>query len=79
MTPEPTMQPLPTAEPIQEESGIGAMPFIIGGLLIVVAAVVYGIYVYRRRTEEEEAEDEDEDEETEMREEQLTQQRLRRS
>ena len=79
VTPEPTAQPLPTAMPVQEEDGgMGILPFVIGGLLIVVAAAVYGVYVYRRRTEEEEDE-EDEDDETEMREAQLNMQRQRRA
>ncbi|MCI6374682.1 MAG: hypothetical protein MR821_05265, partial [Clostridiales bacterium] len=77
-TPEPTIAPLPTAEPLKEESGMGMTPFIIGGVLLVIAAAVYGIYLYRRKTEEDEDE-EDEDEETELREEQLSQQRLRRA
>lgn len=34
---EPTAQPMPTAEPVKEEGGLGILPFIIGGLLIVVA------------------------------------------
>ena len=79
VTPEPTAQPLPTAMPVQEEDGgMGILPFVIGGLLIVVAAAVYGVYVYRRRTEEEEDE-EDEDDEAEMREAQLNMQRQRRA
>jgi len=76
-TPAPTPVPLPTAMPVEEEDG-GLMiwPFVIGGLLIVVAAAVYGVYVYRRRTEEEEDE-EDEDEEDELRQAQLNMQRQR--
>ena len=79
VSPEPTVQPLPTAQPVEEEGGMGILPFVIGGLLIVVAAAIYGIYVYRRRTEEAEEEEaeEDEDEEAEIREEQLMQQRAR--
>ena len=78
-TPEPTAQPMPTAEPVKEEGGLGILPFIIGGLLVVVAAAVYGVYVYRRKTEEAEEEeaDADEDEEDEMRAEQLERQRSR--
>ena len=78
-TAEPTAQPMPTAEPVQEEGGLGILPFIIGGLLIVVAAAVYGVYVYRRKTEEAEEEeaDEDEDEEDDLRAEQLERQRSR--
>ena len=78
-TAEPTAQPMPTAEPVQEEGGLGILPFIIGGLLIVVAAAVYGVYVYRRKTEEAEEEeaDEDEDEENDLRAEQLERQRSR--
>ncbi|MDO5379225.1 MAG: SH3 domain-containing protein, partial [Clostridia bacterium] len=78
-TPEPTVQPLPTAAPVEEDGGMGAMPFVIAGILIVIAAAVYGVYIYRRRTEEAEEEEEDEDEETELREEQLAQQRMRRT
>ncbi len=76
---EPTAQPMPTAEPVKEEGGLGILPFIIGGLLIVVAAAVYGVYVYRRKTEEAEEEeaDEDEDEEDDLRAEQLERQRSR--
>ncbi|MBQ4264742.1 MAG: SH3 domain-containing protein [Clostridia bacterium] len=74
--PTATAQPLPTAMPVEEESGMGIWPFVIGGLLIAIAAAVYGVYVYRRRTEEEEDE-EDEDEETEMRQAQLNMQRQR--
>ncbi len=77
-TPMPTPQPLPTAVPVEEDNGMGILPFIIGGVLILVAAGIYGVYVYRRRTEEEEDEDEeDEDEEYEMRQEQLERQRQR--
>ena len=78
-TPEPTAQPMPTAEPVKEEGGLGILPFIIGGLLVVVAAAVYGVYVYRRKTEEAEEEeaDADEDEEDELRAEQLERQRSR--
>ena len=78
-TPEPTAQPMPTAEPVKEEGGLGILPFIIGGLLVVVAAAVYGVYVYRRKTEEAEEEeaDTDEDEEDELRAEQLERQRSR--
>ncbi|MDO5300788.1 MAG: SH3 domain-containing protein, partial [Clostridia bacterium] len=78
-TPEPTVQPLPTATPIEEDGGMGAMPFIIGGVLIVIVAAVYGVYIYRRKTEEEEEEDEDEDEENELRQEQFMNQRQRRA
>ena len=76
---EPTAQPMPTTEPVKEEGGLGILPFIIGGLLIVVAAAVYGVYVYRRKTEEAEEEeaDEDEDEEDDLRAEQLERQRSR--
>ena len=76
---EPTAQPMPTAEPVKEEGGLGILPFIIGGLLIVVAAAVYGVYIYRRKTEEAEEEeaDEDEDEEDDLRAEQLERQRSR--
>ncbi|MGN0777081.1 MAG: SH3 domain-containing protein [Candidatus Ventricola sp.] len=77
-TPEPTAQPLPTAMPVEEDGGMGILPFVIGGLLIVVAAAVYGVYVYRRRSEQEEDE-EDEDDEAELREEQLNMQRQRRT
>ena len=78
-TAEPTAQPMPTAEPVQEEGGLGILPFVIGGVLIVVAAAVYGVYVYRRKTEEAEEEeaDEDEDEEDDLRAEQLERQRSR--
>ena len=77
-TPIPTPMPLPTAVPVQEDNGMGILPFIIGGVLILVAAGIYGVYVYRRRTEEDEDEDEeDEDEEYEMRQEQLARQRQR--
>ena len=76
---EPTAQPMPTTEPVKEEGGLGILPFIIGGLLIVVAAAVYGVYIYRRKTEEAEEEeaDEDEDEEDDLRAEQLERQRSR--
>ena len=78
-TPEPTVQPLPTAQPVQEDGGVGIMPFVIGGLLIVVAAAVYGIYLYRRKKEEEEEDEaeEEEEDESELRKEQLMQQRSR--
>jgi len=76
-TPLPTPQPLPTAAPVEEDNGMGILPFIIGGVLILVAAGIYGVYVYRRRTEEEDEDEEDEDEEYEMRQEQLERQRQR--
>ena len=76
-TPMPTLMPLPTAAPIEEEDGgLSIWPFAIGGLLIVIAAGVYGVYVYRRRSEEEEDE-EYEDDETELRQAQLNMQRQR--
>ena len=65
---EPTPQPLPTAEPVEEKSGLGIMPFVVGGLLIVAAAAGYGVYVYRRRKEEEEEEEAEDDEEELLRE-----------
>ena len=77
-TPLPTIAPLPTAAPVQEEdSGMGIWPFAIGGLLIVIAAAVYGVYVYRRKSEEDEEDEDDEDFETEMRQAQLNMQRQR--
>ncbi|MBQ7849083.1 MAG: SH3 domain-containing protein, partial [Clostridia bacterium] len=77
-TPEPTAAPLPTMEPVKEEGGFGLMPILIGGLLIVVAAIVYGVYIYLRRKEEEE-EEEAEDEEEELLRERMNQQRIRRA
>jgi len=76
-TPMPTLAPMPTVAPVEEEDG-GLMiwPLLIGGLMIVIAAAVYGVYVYRRRSEEEEDE-EDEDEEDELRQAQLNMQRQR--
>ena len=74
--PTATAQPLPTAMPVEEESGMGIWPFVIGGLLIAIAAAVYGVYIYRRRMEEEEDE-ENEDEEDELRQAQLSMQRQR--
>ena len=77
-TPMPTPAPLPTVAPVEEEDGgMGILPFVIGGLLIVIAAAVYGVYVYRRKSEEEEEDDEDLDDETEMRQAQLNMQRQR--
>ena len=77
-TAEPTAQPLPTAEPVQEKSGLGIMPLIIGGVLVVLAAAGYGVYVYLRRKEEEE-EEEAEDDEEELLREQMNQRRVRRA
>ena len=78
-TPEPTAAPLPTAVPVEEESGMGILPFVIGGILVVVIAAAYGVYVYRRRLEEEDEEDEDEDDEEELRQEQFARQRQQRA
>ena len=77
-TAEPTVQPLPTAEPVEEKTGLGIMPVIIGGVLVVLAAAGYGVYVYLRRKEEEE-EEEAEDDEEELLREQMNQQRVRRA
>ncbi len=52
MTPEPTAQPMPTAEPVQEEGGMGILPIVIVVVLAVVAgAAIYGVYIYRRKSE----------------------------
>ena len=78
-TPMPTAAPLPTAEPVQETGGMGILPFVGGGLLVVIAAAIYGVHLYRRKSEEEEDEDEDEENEDEMRQAQLNMHRQRRS
>ena len=79
VTPEPTAAPLPTAVPVEEDGGMGILPFVIGGVLVIVIAAAYGIYVYRRRAEEEEEDEEDEDEEDELRQEQFARQRQQRA
>ena len=78
-TPEPTAAPLPTAVPVEEDSGMGILPFVIGGVLVIVVAAAYGVYVYRRRAEEEEEDEEDEEEEDELRQEQFARQRQQRA
>lgn len=84
--PTATAAPLPTVEPIEEENGFGLLPVIIGGLLIIAIAVIYGIHVFNRRAEEneedldgEDDEEDDEDEEDELREQQRTLNRQRHS
>ena len=75
----PTVEPLPTVDPVEEtNSGFGILPIIIGIVVLLLAAAIYGVYIYRRRQEEEEEDETDEEEESELREEQLRAQRLRR-
>ena len=79
-TPEPTMAPLPTVEPVEEKRGGSLLPILlIVGILVLIAAAAFGFFIYRRREEQEEEEEagEFEEDESEIRQNQLEESRRR--